>query len=33
MHYVTGSTVGKKMGFSVESTKGEDGSRSYSIKA
>jgi hypothetical protein len=26
-------TVGKKLGFSVESTKGEDGSRSYSIKA
>jgi Protein of unknown function (DUF3489) len=25
--------VGKKLGFSVESTKGEDGSRSYSIKA
>jgi DNA replication initiation complex subunit (GINS family) len=26
-------TVGKKLGFSVESTKGEDGSRSYSVKA
>jgi len=26
-------TVGKKMGLSVESTKGEDGERTYSIKA
>ena len=26
-------TVGKKMGLSVTSTKGEDGERSYSIKA
>jgi hypothetical protein len=33
MHYVTGSTVGKKMGLTIESTKGEDGERSYSIKA
>jgi hypothetical protein len=26
-------TVGKKLGLSVESTKGEDGSRSYTVKA
>jgi len=26
-------TVGKKMGLTVESAKGEDGERSYSIKA
>ena len=26
-------TVGKKMGLSVESTKGEDGERTYSIRA
>jgi hypothetical protein len=32
MHYVTGSTVGKKLGLKVESTKAEDGERSYSIK-
>jgi hypothetical protein len=33
MHYVTGSTVGKKMGLAVTSTKGENGERSYSVKA
>jgi len=33
MHYVTGSTVGKKMGLAVASTKGENGKRNYSIKA
>jgi hypothetical protein len=33
MHYVTGSTLRKKMGLAVTSTKGEDGERSYSIKA
>jgi hypothetical protein len=33
MHYVTGSTVGKKMGLTVESIKAEDGERSYSAKA
>jgi hypothetical protein len=33
MHYVTGSTVGKKMGLPVTSTKAEDGTRTYSIKA
>ena len=33
MHYVTGSTVGKKMGLAVTSTKGENGERNYSIKA
>jgi hypothetical protein len=33
MHYVTGSTVGKKMGLTVISTKGEDGERNYSVKA
>jgi hypothetical protein len=33
MHYVTGSTLGKKMKLTVTSTKGEDGERSYSIKA
>jgi hypothetical protein len=26
-------TVGKKMGLAVSSTKGEDGERSYSVKA
>ena len=26
-------TIGKKMGFTVVSTKGEDGERSYSVKA
>ena len=31
MHYVTGSTLGKKMGRTVESTKGEDGERTYTI--
>jgi hypothetical protein len=29
----TGSTVGKKMGLTVESTKAEDGQRRYSIQA
>jgi hypothetical protein len=33
MHYVTGSTVGKKMGLTVRSIKGEDGERTYSVKA
>jgi hypothetical protein len=32
MHYVTGSALGKKMGLSVESAKGENGERTYSIK-
>jgi len=31
MHYVTGSTLGKKMGLKVESVKGEDGERTYRI--
>jgi hypothetical protein len=31
MHYVTGSTLGKKMGRSVTSTKREDGERTYTI--
>ena len=30
--YLSG-TIGKKLGLSVESTKGEDGSRSYTVKA
>jgi hypothetical protein len=33
MHYVTGSTVGKKMGLTVESTKSADGERRYSVQA
>jgi hypothetical protein len=33
MHYVTGSAVSKKMGLPVESTKAENGERSYSVKA
>lgn len=36
LHSVGGfisGTVGKKMGLTVESTKGEEGERSYSIKA
>jgi hypothetical protein len=32
MHYVTGSTIGKKMGLKVTSTKGEGGERSYSVR-
>jgi hypothetical protein len=32
MHYVTGSTLGKKMGRTVESTKREDGERLYQLK-
>jgi hypothetical protein len=32
MHYVAGSAVGKKMGLTVNSTKGVDGDRSYSVK-
>jgi hypothetical protein len=32
MHYVTGSAIGKKLGLAVESTKGEDGTRTYSFK-
>jgi hypothetical protein len=31
MHYVTGSTLGKKMGLPIESAKREDGQRVYSI--
>jgi hypothetical protein len=33
MHYVTGSTVAKKMGLSVASVKDEGGQRRYSVKA
>jgi len=33
MHYVTGSTLRKKMGLALTSTKGEDGARSYAVKA
>jgi hypothetical protein len=33
MHYVTGSTLGKKMGLTVASVKGSDGERTYSTKA
>jgi hypothetical protein len=33
MHYVTGSTLGKKMGLSVESAKSEGGERTYSLKS
>jgi len=31
MHYVTGSTVGKKMGLKIESSKTNDGERVYSL--
>jgi len=31
MHYVTGSTLRKKMSLKVESTKREDGDRVYSL--
>jgi len=31
MHYVTGSTVGKKMGPKIESSKTNDGERVYSL--
>jgi hypothetical protein len=31
MHYVTRSTLGKKLGLTVESTKREDGERVYRI--
>ncbi len=31
MHYVTGSSVGKKLRFKVESNKSEDGQRVYSL--
>jgi hypothetical protein len=33
MHYVTGSTLKKKMGVAVRSTKAEDGQRRYSVQA
>jgi hypothetical protein len=33
MHYVTGSTVAKKMGLKVTSDKDENGERTYSVKA
>jgi hypothetical protein len=32
MHYVTRSTLGKKLGLAVESVKGENGERTYSLK-
>jgi hypothetical protein len=32
MHYVTGSTVGKRMKLAVASTKDADGERRYSVK-
>jgi hypothetical protein len=31
MHYVTGSTLGKKMGLKIESGKTNDGQRVYSL--
>jgi len=31
MHYVTGSTLGKKMGLKIKSTKTDDGDRVYSL--
>jgi hypothetical protein len=31
MHYVTGSTLGKKMGLKIESSKTNDGERVYSL--
>ena len=31
MHYVTGSTIGKKMGLKIESTKAANQERVYSI--
>jgi hypothetical protein len=31
MHYVTGSTLGKKMGLKVGSAKNDDGERVYSV--
>jgi len=31
MHYVTGSTGGKKMGLKIESSKTNDGERVYSL--
>jgi hypothetical protein len=31
MHYVTGSTLGKKMGLTVEPAKRDNGERVYSI--
>jgi hypothetical protein len=31
MHYVTGSTVGKKMSLTVESARREDGERVYRL--
>jgi len=31
MHYVTGSTLGKKMGLKIESSKNNDGERVYSL--
>jgi hypothetical protein len=31
MHYVTGSTLGKKLRLKVESNKSEDGPRVYSL--
>jgi hypothetical protein len=33
MHYVTGSTVRKKMGLAVTSSKSQDGARSYALKS
>jgi len=33
MHYVTGSTLRKKMALAVTSTKTADGQRSYTVKA
>jgi len=32
MHYVTRSTLGRKMGLTVLSTKNEDDERSYAVK-
>jgi len=32
MHYVTGCTIGKKMGLTVTARKGEDGERHYSVQ-
>ena len=31
MHYVTGSTIGKKMGLNLESIKSADGERVYRV--
>jgi hypothetical protein len=32
MHYVTGSTVSKRMGLKLVSAKSEDGERRYSVQ-